>query len=363
MTPEQLTGQLHIRLHWRQGKVTAVNIRSSRLRLTPHFFTGKPVAAAPELVGMLFTLCGTAQEVASARACEQASGQVPSPATELQRAFQVRTETLFEHLLRLCQDWPAVLGCEPMAATELQSLFKLKRELLRTETPEAVADEIRQWCESRLLGLPIQRWLDYCARGDAKKLSIRGKIGNLMSRLCRYDWEPVGKIALRPLPEFAIRWWEEKLTSTGAECFCAEPDVGGLPCETSSLTRQWENPALRVWRERYGSGLMTRLMARVLDTLACLEDAGPKGTAGKGIAILHTARGLLVHRVTQQNGLIQTYQIVAPTEWNFHPHGSLHHMLNSLFARTEEELRAQARTLITALDPCVDYQLEIIPDA
>lgn len=387
-TLETLSGKLHITVRYsRAGGVCAVNtvsIRSNRLRLNACFFTGKPVETAPKLVGMLFSLCGAAQSVASARACEQALGQQASPEVEQQRDFQIRVETLFEHLLRLSQDWPEVLGREPVPAAELQSLFKFKRELLQTSEPDAVLQDIRLWCESRLLGLPTQRWLDYCARGDAKKLSIRGEIGNLMARLCRYNWEAKGNVALHPLLEFAARWWEERLVTTQAEHFCAEPDVGGQACETSNLTRQWENPALRVWRERYGSGLMTRLMARVLDMLAEWEQLarvatsdrtfslpvltvgekeGKGGMPQAGISLLQTARGLLVHRVIQQHGLIQSYQIVAPTEWNFHPHGVLYQMLSGLAASSEEELQALVRTFITALDPCVDYQLEITPDA
>ncbi len=387
-TLETLSGKLHITLSYSRGgrayAVNTVSIRSNRLRLSPRFFAGKPVETAPKLVGMLFSLCGTAQSVASTRACEQALGQQASPATEQQRDFQIRVETLFEHLLRLSQDWPEVLGREPIPAAELQSLFRCKRELLQAAEPDTVLQEIRHWCESRLLGLPTQRWLDYCARGDAKKLSIRGEIGNLMARLCRYNWEAKGNVALHPLLEFAARWWEECLVTAQAEHFCAEPDAGGQACETSSLTRQWENPVLRVWRERYGSGLMTRLIARVLDMLAELEKleraatparksplpaplvgewSGKGGTPQAGISLLQTARGLLVHRVIQQNGLIQSYQIVAPTEWNFHPRGVLYQMLSGLVASSEEELQALVRTLITALDPCVDYQLEIILDA
>lgn len=387
---ETLNGKLHVTLRYSRddGKcaVNLVSIRSDRLRLNSRFFAEKPLETVPKIVGMLFSLCGTAQEIASTRACEQAIGQQASQATEQQRDFQIKVETLFEDLLRLSQDWPEVLGCEPVPATELQSLFKLKRELLQVAKCDAVLKEVRRWCEYRVLGLPTQRWLDYCARGDAKKLSIRGEVGNLMARLCRYNWEPVGNSTVHPLLEFAARWWDERLVTTHAAHFCAEPDVGGQACETSSLTRQWDNPALRVWRERFGSGLMTRLMARVLDMLEVLgmleqeifapadaavtlsvslarKESGIGGATSTGIALVQTARGLLVHRVTQHNELIQSYQIVAPTEWNFHPNGSLYHMLNDLTASSEDELRALARALITALDPCVDYQLEIIHDA
>lgn len=379
MTTEQLTGQLDIRLHWQAGKVAAVTIHSSRLRLNSRFFAGKPVATAPKLVGMLFSLCGTAQSVAAARACEQALGQAADRATEQQRDFQVQAETLFEHLLRLSQAWPAALDTDPPAAADLQALFKLKRELLQAPNP-AVMDDIQHWFEHRLLGLPTQRWLDYCLRHDVKKLSIRGKVGNLMTRICANGWQELGKAELHLLPELEADWWLAKLASPDADQFCAEPEVDGQACETSALTRQWDNPALQIWQEYYGSGLLTRLMARVLDMLECWWALGKetppnrpaastrrfaplsgeeKNAPPAGISLVQTARGMLAHRVVQQAGLIRDYQIVAPTEWNFHPHGSLYQMLYGLTANNEAELRAKAQALITALDPCVAYQLEI----
>jgi hypothetical protein len=373
---EHLVGQLQLALHYvsEDGvcRVNTVNLHSNRLRLNSRFLAGKPVALAPKLIGMLFSVCGTAQSTASTRACEQALGQQADAETERQRDFQVGIETLFEHLLRLSLDWPAALGNEPPAAHELQALFKLKREILQSPNA-AVLDDIQHWFETRLLGLPQQRWLDYCTRGDAKKLSIRGLIGNLMASVCRYNWEPLGDCPLHSLPELPADWWVQRLLAADAEHFMAAPDVAGQACETSSLTRQWDNPALQVWRKKYGSGLMTRLIARVVDMLECWERMAsssslPSPLAGEGlemggnaagIALQQTARGLLIHRVVQADGLIREYQIVAPTEWNFHPQGSLYPMLSSLQAANEAELRRQAHALITALDPCVAYQLEI----
>ncbi|EIJ32921.1 nickel-dependent hydrogenase large subunit [Thiothrix nivea] len=396
---ETLSGKLHITLHYgRTGDLCAVNtvsIHSNRLRLSPRFFAGKPVETAPKLVGMLFSLCGTAQSVASARACEQALGQPVSPATEQQRDFQVRGETLFEHLLRLSQDWTMALGCEPPAPAELQALFRLKRDLLQVVDLQPVLVAIQQWMETHLLGMPTAEWLECCHAGDVKKLSMKGGIGNIVSSLQAMGWDRLGDVEIHPLPELPVDWWLQRLIAVDAENFMAEPEVDGQACETSALTRHWENPDLQVWREHYGSGLMTRLIARVLDMVESVstphpnlppqggkeqeatpnrasslpsplagEGPGMGGTTPQaGISLVQTVRGLLTHRVTQQNAIICNYQIVAPTEWNFHPLGSLYNMLATLQGRDETDLTQQARILITALDPCVDYQLEIIPDA
>ncbi len=358
---ETLSGKLHITL--RYGRVSGmcavntVSIRSNRLRLSPRFFAGKPVETAPKLVGMLFSLCGTAQSVASARACEQALGQTLDPETERHRDLQIKTETLFEHLLRLSQDWPKALGIEPLEVATLQPLFLLKRN------PQSALPHIRQWVDEHL----------------------NAKLEALQTRILQNGWEKLGDHSLHTLPELPPAWWEARLTAADAETFMATPTVDGQAYETSAMTRQWHNPELQHWKTVYGSGLLTRLQARVLDMRECLEELNPpqspffkggskkarqlsavppfeKGGTG-GISLTQTARGLLAHRVVQQNNLINDYQIVAPTEWNFHPHGSLHNMLATLQGQDETDLTQQARFLITALDPCVDYQLEVIHDA
>jgi hypothetical protein len=57
--------------------------------------------------------------------------------------------------------------------------------------------------------------------------------------------------------------------------------------------------------------------------------------------------------------LIGRYQILAPTEWNFHPEGVLAKGLNQLQADSVELLKQQASLLINAIDPCVGYALQI----
>jgi hypothetical protein len=59
---------------------------------------------------------------------------------------------------------------------------------------------------------------------------------------------------------------------------------------------------------------------------------------------------------------VYDYRIVALTEWNFHPEGVLTQGLLRLSAKNPEYLRQQAQWLINAIDPCVQYTLNLDGD-
>jgi Ni,Fe-hydrogenase I large subunit len=81
--------------------------------------------------------------------------------------------------------------------------------------------------------------------------------------------------------------------------------------------------------------------------------------AGEGIAVVRTARGLLMHHVRLAEEKVTEYQIVAPTEWNFHPQGAFVQDLRGLLVPDGERLKQFAHIEAMSLDPCVAYEIEI----
>ena len=79
----------------------------------------------------------------------------------------------------------------------------------------------------------------------------------------------------------------------------------------------------------------------------------------EGLAAVETARGLLLHRARLRDGRVVDYQIVAPTEWNFHPEGALAHGLTGLTATSGPTVARHAKLAVHALDPCVACQIEV----
>jgi Ni,Fe-hydrogenase I large subunit len=82
----------------------------------------------------------------------------------------------------------------------------------------------------------------------------------------------------------------------------------------------------------------------------------PEGE-GIGLGLVEASRGWLAHRVEIADGCIRRYQILAPTEWNFHPRGALARgLIETAPCQPHDQL---ARLLVTALDPCVPYRIEM----
>jgi uptake hydrogenase large subunit len=116
------------------------------------------------------------------------------------------------------------------------------------------------------------------------------------------------------------------------------PRLSGEPAETGAVARQavTGDPLVRALiAASGGTNVFVRVVARVIEiarlTIAaegwarairlnesfCEQAAAP--IHGSGIGMVEAARGALGHWMTVEKGLIQRYQIVAPTTWNFSP--------------------------------------------
>jgi Ni,Fe-hydrogenase I large subunit len=67
-----------------------------------------------------------------------------------------------------------------------------------------------------------------------------------------------------------------------------------------------------------------------------------------------------MHEIALDGERIADYRSVAPTEWNFHPQGTLPAWLAGSDARDRNALRARVMRAVMALDPCVRWELEVL---
>ena len=378
-----IEGNLQIDLYPSEGRVEIHSTRPTTA--AAQVFAGRTAGEALTLLPGLFSVCGTAQACAGARACEQALGLNASPATESVRNALVHMETAREHLWRILLDWPGFLGEQPdrRAMAEASALHQTFRRTISTGNdlflPGASADrsntmaapavvtKLGRLLEQTVFAMPAEVWITLEDEADLTEWAAEGQ--SVAARLCdlvlRSGWSGLGRSNIAPLPELGAEPLRARMAEPG---FIAAPTWDSLPWETGPLARQANRRLIRDLAERHSNGLVTRLAARLLE-LALLpsqiaRQAGPEPSSaehqpGIGLAQVEAARGRLVHAVELVEKTIASYLILAPTEWNFHPAGAVAQGLAILDNSDRETLRRQATLLINAVDPCVEYRLEI----
>ncbi len=155
--------------------------------------------------------------------------------------------------------------------------------------------------------------------------------------------------------------------------FAGTPTWAGAPVETGALARMGNDPLVATVQGSFGNAVATRIVARLAELAALLQElvgseARPEAPPriqgiplgdGEGLAAVETARGLLLHRARVRDESVVDYQIVAPTEWNFHPDGALVRGLEGVEVGDARRLLRAAQLVVHALDPCVASRIEV----
>ncbi|HEX5393040.1 MAG TPA: nickel-dependent hydrogenase large subunit [Rhodocyclaceae bacterium] len=338
------SGSILLRLHLRQDRVSEVEIECRR-PVASRLLIGRKAQEAAALVPLLFAVCGKAQGLAARLALGAAQGEavVPHPDGEAAR------EAAREHL------WHLLSGDE-------------HRDLLAQGTRCLSSNGDMAAFLAPLLGMAPDAWLALDADGINAWLMERNSAIAAAFRAAhpRMDGVPRSNLALLPAlsAEQSVTFWPRLEAS-----FAAQPTWQGDAAETGALARN--GSALASFAT---SPLLQRRLARLIELAAYAvgDDNHPQpGTASAapitagavacGRALVETARGLLMHEVTLEDERIADYQIVAPTEWNFHPQGALGPWLRGLPAASEADLHAAIRRRVEALDPCVPWHTERLP--
>jgi hypothetical protein len=335
---------------------------------------GLPAAQLPARLGQVFSLCGTAHRMTSRRAVRAALGEVDDAAHRETESRLLHLWTAREHLQRLAFDLPRRLPVAGLVADGSwlrdMPLRRLPDDAEATDTAalRALHAPLLSWLESHVLGgasaawqaawrqepgaedgqaaasplsvwarshtTPVQRWLDG-VQGPGHSLALPSR---------PLDLAQTGPGAWQALAA--------QLAQDGD--FTRRPTWLAAPAETGCWTRchrtgaapQPKNAWMR-WQSRLDELVQLASSAPVLHA-----GAWPLG-AGEGIAWTEMSRGLLVHwvRLGAEGGqaTVQDCRVLAPTEWNFHPEGSLGRALAA------PGLAAEAvQAAVSALDACVE---------
>jgi len=373
--------RLDVGLCVRGGVVAEVAIRSTRLVQASRLFAGRQPEEVTGLLPTLFALCGTAQVLAGLAAMEQAADFTPSAAQVSARRLLLLAETVAEHGMALARDWPALVGAEAdlAAARRIKTAMAGIRPALYPAggwnrvgggalTPDRAALDAAiasaRTALADLLGGDVGVLVADLAAFEHWRRSSDTPAARLMQKLSQPDWAGFGAGPFLPMPEQGPADLGVRLAADNDGAYVARPDSAGQVYETGALARQSQQPVVAEQMEAFGPGLLARMTARLSEVASCLQEmenlvhslASETARAallsnGTGLGLVEAARGLLAHRVELEGGRVKRYQIVAPTEWNFHPMGPLVRGLRD--AAATPDLAERANWLACALDPCV----------
>jgi coenzyme F420-reducing hydrogenase alpha subunit len=377
-------GIIRIGLSADAGKGAARIENARPLGIASRFSGKKPVEVA-NLVPLVFSICRAAQSAACAEAIETALGDAASARTKAIRSLLVLGEAAREHTLQVLHSWPhCVHTPEPaMASASIKRLLVLDRELGKSVQDANAIDfaqldhaisELTAILGEAVFGEVPGEWL---LRRDAEDLALWARRNETLAQtifeyLVQTGMAGAGAAEVAPLPAMKPEELQGILLGGNPDAFVAQPQWDGLPRETTPLGRLANHPLIGSVGEHHGYGLLARLAAclaelaeipgRMRALAASLAEqehhaAGPARDGGTGLGFAEAARGRLIHAVEIADGVVQRYRILAPTEWNFHPQGAAAKGLASIALAPPERREALARLFITAVDPCVGFEL------
>jgi coenzyme F420-reducing hydrogenase alpha subunit len=350
-------------------------------------FSGRKPAEVASLVPLVYSICRAAQSAASEEALEAALAIAPDARKTAVRELRILAETAREHALQVLHAWPQCLRApQPaLAPASIKRLLKIDGELSRCLGRAApdTAGLFRAIEElTALLGEAVFAELpgEWLSRRDPDALSCWAQRSETLAQsviddLIQNGMADAGAAEIAPLPQAQPPELLDILLGESAASFVARPEWEGQPREATPLARLLDRPLIDSIKDRHGYGLLARLCAclielaeapgRMLSLASSLSEPGESRETpvaagnGKGLGSAEAARGRLVHAVEVADGLVRRYRILAPTEWNFHPEGAAARGLAQIANSAPAQREWLARLFITAVDPCVGYDLRL----
>ncbi len=334
-------GQIHVELHVKNGLVDNVSITSDRSDVSARMFKGRDVVEVTQIIGSVFSLCSKAQTIAALEAIEAAQGIYVSDAQKNARECLRIAEMITQTAMRLGLGWPHPLG--------LEQNFELVRQCMATEVGlEKALMNGAGWKISGGIDIDPDRAVanalkDPLGERIAGIFQAGGYVESIYKALEKHDLMTFGALKKNELPEIG------------------------------AFTRQWNNELVLMKRLTYGAGLAARFEAVLADLkflfsnlVGVIENLSSDGVvpqnangSGEGYSDVETARGNLHHEVKIKDGKVEEYRIEAPTELNFSDDGPVVTGLVGVDASNEEALARAAELHILAIDPCVQFTMEI----
>ena len=340
--------------------VSATQIRSTR-PMAAKILKGKTPAQVLQIVPLLFSVCGRAQGAAASAALQAAQQGSSTISAAVERT--IVCEAMQEHLWRVMLDWPKLLGL-PQQEQHFTAWYSMLRKIGAGEIDMPV---FLSEFERDGLGMPLAEWraLDNYHALQIWFSKAHSPMAQLLFKLDELKHDRASPTRFNLLPAWTAAEAHQACAGKWNANFSARPEWLGGAAETGAWAYFADNHLLRDVEQQGRPKALIRLLSRVMDVVEMASGcAAPRldvvsPAAGEGIAVVRTARGLLMHHVHMAAETVKEYEIVAPTEWNFHPDGAFAQDLRGLVEMDAGHLQQMAHIEVLSLDPCVAYEVEL----
>ena len=338
---------------------------------------GREADQVEQALGQLFSLCGHAHRRTARLAMHAAQRAQPTLLPE-PPSLELSLRTAMDHLRSMTMDWPNYgLGWPTPCPVPLAQTHADMSEAQAA----AALQQLKAWLETSVLHQPTSDWLVQHSAPEALLAWCQQHAGAVPPASFLLDSHTAAsalQTTYRPLdlldqdPEKQTLQLQQVAQAIASQTgFAQRPIWLGQCAETGA----WSRVRRRQWAAVSGpetSGGMnawTRLASRWFELVQlCGDEPGQDSSPaklssgalalgqGQALGWCEMARGLLLHWVQlDSQGQVDAYQVVAPTEWNFHPDGALAQALMQLSPKDT----TQATLLSKAFDACVACQVSL----
>ncbi len=365
-----LNGQLNVMLHLvKQDNcqiIKDVDIDLARPNVAQKMLVGQSPQHAIERISQLMTICQHAQTAAAKLALgkQLCSKEIKS----------IAYENIEQGFWRLVIDLPNTLGIK----FPLDNFIELRKAIAKqnhdniTMFAQQLFIQLCQYNSQKFAELTTEQFLHWLEVANSPMSSALKQIkpDNLLNTNSNKKYNPM----LSSIPDEALlKEINESLLNQ--ECFHHIPHINGKSHETGSLSTLLSHPLAPLFADMGIAGRIASRLLYIAQKINELKHNNAKAaifgtystqahkqnnTQGEGqLAWVQTARGLLIHLANIQQGKISQYSIIAPTEWNFHPEGSLTKMLINSSFHSQYTAKKSAKLAVIALDPCIEFNLGV----
>ncbi len=387
-----IEGEIKINITVRGKGIQSIAITSSRPLQITKIFAKKSIQAVSKTMNILYQLCNTAHRFAFLSLLKQSNVIELSKNEILAYQLLLDLETIKEHCFSIASKWSGDNTIDTNVVSVLATIKQISTTLFTDCDPLGINDKrltsfdnikalvllLEQQLQIFLIGKRssevlsgvsifanidnFNQWLDIGTSSSA--IFLRGLKENKLSDLGNVD-----AIYLSNLPT------NEMSNMLNNPDFIKHPTDGNKPCETTPYSRQIDKPLIQQLTATNGSGLLSRSVAQLLEIFTLFDKVNTDYIAIKSEDIcyqvqypmhstnalnqLEAARGKLIHQVSIGSDCVNNYQILSPTQWNFHPKGILYAMIKSLNFENKQDLSNKVKLLVDAIDPCVGYSIAV----